>query len=434
MSGPIIVVPTKSNKNHIQLPSIEVNQVVSVPAPQIVTQVVPQNAPRVATQNVATQATQNVAIQNAIRNAAQSYGIYSSEQIKECTELITRHLKIYECVFNLHHKIRNAFTSNYAGTFTKDIIDIAFMRIISTLKNEEPDYIDRYMKSFYASSVASWFFFKNHFIKSGNSLITFKDYLISYDDSAIASSIIHNKFLMSDAGYDCKSLPTKMFSIVPQWFGTKIDTIVFAALCGNIFAFRSYYANLEGDYNILTENMDYAALFGGDATIITFLENANMRFTHQEACILSHKTHVLVYGLRNWNFSDNNDSYIKCAVDANNLKALLLFKPSKNFITSNTTLLTAAVLRLVHQANQEHYADHKHETELSTNKYYNKVKIMRSDNFQVQTLSNIFSRCFAEINYPNVSLAQMKDYTMCTDAVNFEDFITNLANNLIKRT
>ena len=361
---------------------------------------------------------------------------YSKEEYEEVCKLLHRHMFIHTILSDSDNIIKQ-YAINHLDIYNLGCnkAKTIYIKLLEKLRLEDHNYIHLYMTPFINSSILSWKHFKGlvptrlHIDFSTHKFTTLSD-----KDNNLVTSLIAKAMPNDDYAFSCNDLPTDAFyPLIPSWFGSKISIIQFAALCGNQLAFNSYFINNSDSVEkILIEHqkMDYAALYGGNIMIINTLENIGIKLRHAEACIISHNNNILAYGIKHWNFSIDSDFYINTAIKSCNIQALLMFKINKNFIDSDTSLLCAAVLKLLYQNHKEFCIDAKYDLILNNNPYKKQIKIIESKGFSIEFLKKLFSRYINENNnYKDVNFEDIPKYHIKPHPM-IENYISDLFNKL----
>ena len=357
--------------------------------------------------------------------ANMSNEFYTPDRYENMFQLLEYHLHVFKCL--MYYEKKFVTKSRIASSSKQRVENEMISRLYKSLNEKDPIFVQQYLICYINSSVHAYMYFKEKLpLPNSTKIYKVKDFLIEpYLD--IATMLSKNTFCSCDYVYKNLILPRDVCELIPEWFGSKIDSIVFAAMCGNYCAFMAYYNNEHiSNNNLLTEQMDYAALFGGNTSIIQTLENIGMKFSHEEACIKSHKLNVLIYGIRNYGFSIDNEAYINLAIRHMNIEAILLFKIDKNFINTDTNLICCAALRLAYKSKIERYADYKYESIIKTNKYENYIYLLRSRSLSFDRLKSLFKEYYDRINMGYLPLNLLPDYSIPVEQLDMTQYCSSM--------
>lgn len=174
----------------------------------------------------------------------------------------------------------------------------------------------------------------------------------------------------------------------PEWFGTMIDITVVSAFCGSKKPFIYFSLNQQDPLVELSEEMDYAALYGGDMVIIEILEQAGLVFTHFEACVKSHKNDILKWGLLNYKCSVVD--LLKTATMSLNVGAIFIIKPYIVFIPNDINAVILGALALVHRTNDNRFLNESDTKLLENHKYKKIIDMLNNPKFPFDKLKELY--------------------------------------------
>lgn len=378
----------------------------------------------------------NIAQQAIITNDFQTNVTHVEKELKG-------HKEAYEVLFYLDAKLKSYISDRMikeGSDMTKKTINhtntlknVIGRRILESYGAINQDYITKYFNSFIHSGAL---IFKNlspvyaQYARASNDI---ELQPLTHDEYELIMAITNNSILPNDVGFDTKILPKSASKLIPSFYGDKISTITFAAFCGNDKAFQMYFNDKDLTIDsIMTREMEYAALFGGNPYIITLLALNGMAFHDVEAAIKGFKTHVLKYLLctKEFNIDASNPAFIKTAIECNNVRALLMLKPLSFLLDDKSSLLSSAafILSLKKQFKAIPNKLTKNLDNVKHNKYYKEIEIMMNPNFDIRILERLFESDMKVIDETSLITPALKknlNTSLINMKINIDAFIGN---------